>query len=71
MDDLDMDSCCRSAWPLLQQAWQQHGNTAAFWDAYQHLLTEHCGAYLEPKDCANQIARMAERLGAIEAAILV
>ncbi len=71
MDDLDMASCCRSAWPLMQQAWQQQGNAAAFWDAYQRLLSEHDQGELAARDCANRIARMAQRLGAIDVAMLV
>ena len=55
----------------MQQAWQQHGNTAAFWDAYQRLLSEHDQGELAARDCANRIARMAQRLGAIDVAMLV
>lgn len=73
MDDptIQRDPCCQSAWRAMQHAWTLHGNSAPFWDTYQHLLTEHCEAGLEPQACANHIARMAQRLGAVEEAMMV
>lgn len=71
MDDILADPCCHTAWQTMQQAWQQHGNSAPFWDTYQHLLNQHCQTELEPENCANHIARMAQRLGAVSQAILV
>lgn len=66
-----IDPCCQAAWQTMQQAWQAHGNSAAFWDTYQQLLAQHCDTDSAPETCANQIARMAQRLGAVPQAILV
>jgi hypothetical protein len=73
MDDptIAHDACCQSAWPAMQHAWNLHGNSAPFWDTYQHLLTQHCASDRQPQACANQIARMAQRLGAVEQAMMV
>jgi hypothetical protein len=73
MDDptIAHDACCQSAWLAMQHAWNLHGNSAPFWDTYQHLLTQHCATDRQPQACANQIARMAQRLGAVEQAMMV
>lgn len=71
MDDARLDPCCREAWQQLQLAWSQHGNSARFWDTYQQLLQQLCDHKDDGSECANNLALMAERLGAVNHAMLV
>ena len=71
MEDATWDRCCQEAWQELQQAWAAHGNACAFWDTYQALLQRLCEHSDDSPECANQLARMTQRLGAVDSAVLV
>lgn len=71
MDNLYAEPCCQQVWQELKTAWTQHGNAAAFWDTYQGLLERTCLHMPDAGNCANHLARMAQRLGAVPDAMLV
>lgn len=59
------------SWQALQAAWQLHGNTSAFWTCYQQVLEEISAEAGDPGAVANHLALMAQRLGAVDRALII
>lgn len=66
-----MSSSPDPGWDALQLAWKQHGNSPAFWNEYQQLLETLSAGQPDPGQVANALARMAQRLGAVEHAMII
>jgi hypothetical protein len=66
-----MASNSDSGWDELHVAWQQHGNSPAFWNSYQQVLETLSAGQRDPGTVANRLALMAQRLGAVERALMI
>jgi hypothetical protein len=59
-------------WMRLQQAHRSHGRGVEFWQVYQELQLVTTARAGDSQICAaNEMARIAERIGATEEALLV
>ena len=70
MDTAPFDDSQHS-WQALQDAWRRHGNTSAFWTCYQQVLEQASDKAGDPGAAANQLALMAQRLGAVDRALII